>query len=323
MISTLNATEYKAALAKIEDYLHRDEFIKYLSAQLADPNVRAQAANALADDASQLASSTITAYRLFEQADSKFASNVIDKLDWVEENFEEAKRLVKQFLERSDAPLLQSESSIVSQRFTDEGRLVKTFDDDFSAFVSKMRDENRAAQIRLEGNIAELNAEIEKYNSAAEQIKRALIEIAGIPWWLTWMISEILGLLGFTTADEARRALDSNYAEQERLNERKRQVQKEIQEKQQMDYDLAIANNALAGVKDNITKILGDLHSFSTLWINNHHDIEAILERMNYAEDSATKRSLISRLKLLGTSIESLDAGMRLYVNIVEASGLF
>ncbi|PPQ72185.1 hypothetical protein CVT24_002397 [Panaeolus cyanescens] len=358
----MDITEHQTALAKIEDLFHHEKFISHLSAQLSDPSVRAQAANALVNDAHQLATWTLKAYTFFEKAamslsnlgqyqgswpsqwqnhfsDYKstvkdslelhklgidyfegFNNEVVNQLDWVENNFEEAKRLVKQYLEKPQTSRLKSESSTISQRFTDEGRLVNQFGNDFSDFVSRIRQENQQAQSRLEGDISRLNAEIARYNSAAEQIKRALTQIAGIPFWLTWVISEILQALGLTSADDARRALDMNYAEQARLNDQKRAVQREIDEKHQMDYDLGRANNALSNVKDDIAKIMADLNSFSTQWINNHHDIEAVFERMNYAQDSATKRSLISRLNLMGISIEALVSAMRDYVASVEAS---
>ncbi|KAJ3565139.1 hypothetical protein NP233_g7830 [Leucocoprinus birnbaumii] len=252
-----------------------------------------------------------------------FDRDVVSKLSWDEQHFEEARLLITQYLNDPTGPRLEQDSSSASQRYTDNRRDVSNFQNNFHSFVKKLTEENKRAQDRLEGNIRELNAEIDKYNSEAERIKRALIQIAGIPSWMTWIISEILGALGLGSVEDARRALDLNYGEQQRLKDRRGEVQNEIQQKLQLDHALALANIAILRLNHNIGDINMQLDSFAKEWAYSHHDIVLIQQDMQAAADSATKRSLISRLKLMGSSIQALTTAMDAYTKAVEVSGLF
>ncbi|TEB30491.1 hypothetical protein FA13DRAFT_555069 [Coprinellus micaceus] len=249
--------------------------------------------------------------------------NIVQRLDWDEAHFEEAKALITKYLQDPAGPRLAAGSSNASQRYTDNRRSVSQYQTDFSGFVSNMRDENRQAQIRLQGNIDKLNADIDRYNSAGEQIKRALSQIAGIPSWMTWLIAEILDALGIASVDDARKALDANYAEQRRLRDEIESVQREKERMNQMDADLARANDTLTRLNRGITDLIPGLDSLAKEWANYHHDIVLIQQDMVAAGDSATKRSLITRLKLMGGSVDALVAGMSSYIKIVEGSGFF
>ncbi|PPR08020.1 hypothetical protein CVT24_011081 [Panaeolus cyanescens] len=113
------------------------------------------------------------------------------------------------------------------------------------------------------------------------------------------------------------------FDDKQRLKDEELHVEKNLEVLCEMDKNLEIAKTVLSTVRPNIGTILDDLQSFAMQWIKTHHDIEALLDEMGIAEDSATKRSLISRLKAIGTSAAALVADMNEYVTTVQDSGIF
>ncbi|KIK78497.1 hypothetical protein PAXRUDRAFT_834529 [Paxillus rubicundulus Ve08.2h10] len=353
----------KASLAKVQAALGREEVVNYLRVQLADPAVVAKIANLRIDDTTKLANDTVSTCHSFDDATVKlqqvedqqwasdwknirqafvnatkqaialevignsffsdFNSKVVDNLDWAEENWEAAIQLIKEFIEKPDGDRLDSGSQDVSQAYTDNRRLVTEFKGTFSSFVLTLSVQYDQSLAELQGDITALNAELARYQSLAAEIERALWEIAGIPWWMTWLISEILELFGITSAEEARKMLDLNYAQQQAIKAKQDAVRLQEAEVQARRAALESAQSTLLYLTDDVADIDGRLNEFASEWAQQHHDIILVLELMQAASDSATKRALITRLKLLGSSVDALLSAMQTYVQILKESGLF
>ncbi|KAF8837331.1 hypothetical protein BDN67DRAFT_973098 [Paxillus ammoniavirescens] len=355
--------QLKSSLAKVQAVLGSEEVVNYLRTQLADPAVVAKIANARIDDTAKLANDTISTCQSFDDAtvklqqveDQQWASNwknirqafvdatkqaialeivgnsffsdfnskVVDNLDWAEENWEAAIQLIKEFLEKPEGDQLDSGSQDVSQAYTDNKRQVTEFKGTFSSFVSSLSVQYDQSLTKLQGDMAALNAELAKYQSIAAQIERALWEIAGIPSWMTWLISEILGFLGITSPEEAREMLDLNYAQQQAVKVKQDAVRVQQADVQARKTALESAQSTLLYLTDDVADIDGLLDEFASEWAQQHHDIVLVLELMQAASDSATKKALITRLKLLGSSVDALLSAMQTYVRILKESGLF
>ncbi|KAF9228944.1 hypothetical protein BS17DRAFT_812894 [Gyrodon lividus] len=155
------------------------------------------------------------------------------------------------------------------------------------------------------------------------QIERILWEILAIPWWLTWIIAEILAVLGIASVDEALSILNQNYAQQQAVKNAQDMVRRQKQDVETRKSALQHAQSTLSYLADDVANIDARLNKFTSEWAQQHHDIVLILQAMEAASDSATKKSLITRLKLMGSSIDALLSVMTTYVQIVKGSGLF
>ncbi|PPR08018.1 hypothetical protein CVT24_011079 [Panaeolus cyanescens] len=245
---------------------------------------------------------------------------VLGKLDWAEEHFDQAKDLLNQFIEQFDTTALENDSALISQKFTDEGKSIEVFRDNFADFVSVMQKDNEDAEKRLKSDIESLNSQIAAANSDAahwENVLKAFLSAAASAAWI------LGGIFSGTNIDGIKATIDAIYSNLEDLENQKQLVQEEIAQKQYMDQELDTAQRTLSRVKDDISSILKDLETFSQQWITIHHDIVVISTDMQNAADSATKRSLISRLQLMVPSVQALATGMFIYSVDVNAAGLF
>ncbi|KAF9226018.1 hypothetical protein BS17DRAFT_776477 [Gyrodon lividus] len=298
--------QLKSSLSAVQAVLGSDEVIKHLRAQLADSVVVAKIANARVDDATKLANDTVSTCYSFDDATgqlqqvedqqwtskwkdlrqdyvnatkqalevetlgnsffSDFNSQVVSQLEWAETNWEAAIALIKQFLEKPDGAQLESKSQDVSQAYTDNRRLVTEFKGNFSSFVSALSTQYDLSAAQLQRDMDALNAELARYQSIAAQIERALWEIVGIPWWMSWLISEILGALGIASADEARRLLDQNYAQQQAVKDKQDTVRRQQQDVQTRQAALQRAQSTLSYLTDDVANIDSRLDEFASEW---------------------------------------------------------
>ncbi|KAJ3559567.1 hypothetical protein NP233_g11235 [Leucocoprinus birnbaumii] len=299
----IDISKIRASLVPIKKTLHGAEIVNQIETQRNDPKVQAKLNEDRAKDALQLVYPILATLTV----------DVVSKVDWAEDHFEEAKALIAQYLQSPAGARLEQDSTNISQLYTDNRQDVSEYQSDFSDFVEELAKADKQAQAELEARIEELNSQIDSNDSTtrpsdkifkqARQIMGALMQIAGIPPWLTWIISKILEALGLNGAEEARQVLDRIFSQQQELKKEREDAQREIEK-----------NNG----QTSITNINNRLDSFAKEWAECHHDIVLILNEMQFAADSATKRSLITRLKLMGSSVQALVNGVDTYIRVID-----
>ncbi|KAF8069952.1 hypothetical protein FPV67DRAFT_1447826 [Lyophyllum atratum] len=281
----------------------------------------------LSDTYARLLRETTTLATLAYQYLNDFKKNVSDQFNVDEAQWEANRALVAAFSKDPRGDEIKTSSASTSQGFTDLRRLVEAFKTQFSEFEAGQRKDYDARSDKLQRDMQNLQADIAGHQSTAAKLERGIKQILGINPLFSWLISEILGGLGVTSADDARRALDVTYREEAELRDKKNAVDREAVDVNNRRALLQQVQQALAVLVNDVTDIASRLNRFAQTWSDTHHDISLLEANMSSTSDSASKRVLVltdpfqsfaSRVKILGESTIALSAAMNTYVTAVN-----